>query len=748
MAKSNHRLKHSRQSLFSRKMITTTSGSTNVLAKNSLASPTTTMSLIKNSLSRAAAAATRDGADDTDDIPLERLFPKKRRVSDLQSVRDNKTTERSVDQGIPSRDRNQAVQLELQSNVGNNDVTETDWQWTDEEQVVFRPVARINVHDTDAAERVTEARRNGVPVCLVGHCGWPQFAKRWLRPLQHPEKASKSKRKDDDWIDLSQPHKVNVEKMTKDIGNQIVPLLRPDYDEENPCKEDITVSEFLKKYWKDDDDDNNIDANGSPSKQAAAATKPAGYLHQWQFPLSAPTKLCAVVQPLPNHIFGEDLLRYWLDYEDCQGDSPFQYLFMGAAGTMSKLHRDDGGLAISIAPIVGEKECVMVHRSDGATCMYHLNANLDAIDLQQYPLMSFARVWKTVLHPGEILIMPQGTFHQCRNVTPCLSYSRFHLDTVNLRPFLESWINRDAPETDHCEIIWNASCELRDRLDKYVKKARKNFQASMMKLSAEPVPHDVVQTVNTLRSLRNVCRVISQRLERVSHNTKDGSSRVWNGLVYEIDLTLHEFRYRYYKGSNIPSFPQKVSRPCHEGPNAKLTLTRRAEQPANGASISPSTKVLRSNRDLQQALQCVVPSNEESLRTVGFVPDMNLVMSRLSNVHINDKNRTISESIELVVGARIEVRYHGKQVNGQIINVVEDMQAAYISFEGYNSYYDEYQAFECLRMPMSGDLSSEVHKNFVRDGSVVLNRWGEKGEVRRNFLSPLCCVEVLVTNTD
>ena len=90
---------------------------------------------------------------------------------------------------------------------------------------------------------------------------------------------------------------------------------------------------------------------------------------------------------------------------------------------MSKLHNDPGGLDILIAPIVGEKECILVHRDDRGL-LYDLKPSLEQVDLHKFPMTAFARMWKTVVKPGEILLMPYDTFHQCRNVTKCLSYHR------------------------------------------------------------------------------------------------------------------------------------------------------------------------------------------------------------------------------------------------------------------------------------------------------------------------------------
>jgi hypothetical protein len=87
--------------------------------------------------------------------------------------------------------------------------------------------------------------------------------------------------------------------------------------------------------------------------------------------------------PLPKDILGDDLLKYWLDNQKYdplrylfmsdkgttsklyivatvvflsqlpnQKYNPLQYLFTSDKGTTSKLHRGNGGLLISIAPII------------------------------------------------------------------------------------------------------------------------------------------------------------------------------------------------------------------------------------------------------------------------------------------------------------------------------------------------------------------------------------------------------------
>ena len=60
-------------------------------------------------------------------------------------------------------------------------------------------------------------------------------------------------------------------------------------------------------------------------------------------------------------------------------------------------------------------------------------------------MLAFARVWQHTLRPGEILLMPWGTFHAVRNLTATLSYHRFHLDRINLPAFYRSMVDCDAP---------------------------------------------------------------------------------------------------------------------------------------------------------------------------------------------------------------------------------------------------------------------------------------------------------------
>jgi hypothetical protein len=302
------------------------------------------------------------------------------------------------------------------------------WKWSDADQVTFREVERINVNDFNSSKVVTQARISGTPLVLVGHVGWANFAKRWLvenkvkdtidtTACTNASDLGKSISNDcrfDDLLDLSKDYELDVNKMINDIGEEDVPVIKRNYNEQKPIHGRIAAKTFLMNCWLQSNESKIVQHDRAINKSQKNTS--SLYLHQWQFPLSdtAGRKLCHHNNPLPKGVMGADLLRYWLDLPQCQKDSPLQYIFMGREDTLSKLHKDPGGLEISIAPIVGEKECILVHRDDGSNCMYNLTASLEDIDLHKNPLLFQARIWKTVIKPGEILLMPNGTYHQVR----------------------------------------------------------------------------------------------------------------------------------------------------------------------------------------------------------------------------------------------------------------------------------------------------------------------------------------------
>lgn len=127
-------------------------------------------------------------------------------------------------------------------------------------------------------------------------------------------------------------------------------------------------------------------------------------------------------------------------------------------------------------------------------------------------------------------------------MTPCLSYSRFHLDTVNLLPFVQSLFNGDAPEIDQEEVLWNLTSELINRVDEVFDKVQSRVQAGCDE--GDLITGDVVETVNTLRTLRHFVREVARRDEikqvvKGSGRNSDGTENQehnFNMLVDDVDM--------------------------------------------------------------------------------------------------------------------------------------------------------------------------------------------------------------------
>jgi len=619
-------------------------------------------------------------------------------------------------------------------------VEDATLNWTDADQVIFREVKRINVNDPGAAAIVKEDRINGTPVVLVGHVGWANFAQRWLTEKKAETKEApsdshistaelpheKAKPSNGNVINLdlsTEKYELDIPKMIKDIGDEDVPVIKRNYDEVKPIHGTIPAAKFLSECWPSSESEAEL----QDSKKKGAKF----YLHQWQFPLSdtAGGKLCHQNNPLPNGIMGEDLLKYWLDLPQCKLDSPLQYIFMGRTDTNSRLHKDPGGLEISIAPISGQKECVLVHRDD-SRCLYHLTASLDEIDLQRFPLLSQARVYKTVIKPGEILLMPNGTYHQCRNVTPCLSYSRFHLDTVNLLPFVMSLVNGDAPEIEHRDVLWNLASALIKKVDEVVDLVQDRVLA--YRVVTDVVTGDTRETVETLLALRNFIREVARR-DEVNKAVKGPGDKSkeelkpelhdFGVLAADVDVCLHDYRYRESK-----EIPKLKSR---KGKVLTNTLSKGVRKNCVGRDLN---KFMIDNKPVV-VFNSSLENNYMSLRNADVEKHY-----PLANKH------KVGKALigKLTIGDMLACRLEQKCVKAEVLEVVPQMKAAYISFEDYPSVYDEYQPFDLLRLP-AGD---EITHNDIKPGLVVLdfsNTNEYRAVVQSTIDGPMVRVKLIVS---
>ena len=72
---------------------------------------------------------------------------------------------------------------------------------------------------------------------------------------------------------------------------------------------------------------------------------------------------------------------------------------------------------------------------------------------------------------------------------------------------------------------------------------------------------------------------------------------------------------------------------------------------------------------------------------------------------------------QLVPGDKVSVKLAQKHVKAEILEIIPQMNAAYLSFEDFPSIYDEYQPFDLLRLPSR----EEIPVGDIKPGLLVLD---------------------------
>ncbi|EGZ25171.1 hypothetical protein PHYSODRAFT_481811 [Phytophthora sojae] len=497
-------------------------------------------------------------------------------------------------------------------------------QW---EHLYFKQVEVININNSLAKEKIQAKRFAGEPFLLEGHTGWLKFAEGWVKPEGTLDSA----------------------KFLDGIHDVKVPVLERNYEERNPIKTHLPLSYYVKNYWEHGKSDY--------------------YLHQWQFPLDpkAGQLLCYKCEELP--VLGDNLLLYWLDA--VRGDNPLQYLFMGQKSTRSRMHLDPGGLGITIAPIIGTKRVTMLHRQAAKLDSVHESVNFHEVDLDKMPQLAFLPAWRVDVKPGQILYMPEGTLHACENVTACLSYHRFHVDTVNLTGFLRSFLAQDSPTINHAEILWNAAHDVMSALEEA-------YHANNQVLDKEV---STLRKLDTLRGMRHACRMLS--LEQVLP-TED--SWDWKKLLDDIDHLL-----------------------VRVDSSAKLNKKKNS---THGSTFTKAMAALN-GEEAAEAKQIIdAAANKKKLAKVK-------AEASAASTHW--------DSLNLKVGDIIGVQVFEKRNRAEVLKVVHDKVLVQIHYSDWESIYDEFLPVSSLYQRKKG--KKVALKNTPEVHEPVMARWGSKGDL-------------------
>jgi hypothetical protein len=244
-------------------------------------------------------------------------------------------------------------------------------------------------------------------------------------------------------------------------------------------------------------------------------------------------------------------------------------------------------------------------------------------------------------------------------------------------------IKGDAPELQHDECIWNSAIALSERVDNYSEQAIKEGSTSDS-VPPPPLSKEIVESVESLRIFRHVCREISLSFGRHGESDSRGSaffaerlhdSQHWKKIVDDIDRTLHHFKYRHV--SPMPRFQAKrvkkvgsVDVPNDEGL-------------ASGVAKNNNTHVKAESATQFQEKFLALPDLQPY--EVGMV---------------------ISDFVQLVKNDEILIKFHGKKVAGCIVKVVDQMEAFLVSYKGLSNCHDEYQPKDFV-VSSSGALSTD-----------------------------------------
>ena len=103
--------------------------------------------------------------------------------------------------------------------------------------------------------------------------------------------------------------------------------------------------------------------------------------------------------------------------------------WFGPAGTVTPLHHDT--LMLFHTQVVGRKRWRLISPLQGPR-LYNTNGvfspiDLDAVDLEQFPLFKDVQVLEVVVEPGETMFLPLGWWHQVRALDISLSFSYSNL---------------------------------------------------------------------------------------------------------------------------------------------------------------------------------------------------------------------------------------------------------------------------------------------------------------------------------
>jgi len=187
----------------------------------------------------------------------------------------------------------------------------------------------------------------------------------------------------------------------------------------------------------------------------------------------------------------------------------------------------------------------------------------------------------------------------------------------------------------------------------------------------------------------------------------------WLTNITHFFQCLHEFRYR--RSKEIPPFKQR---------RAKAFKNILLSKGGKGKDVikRDMSKFLIGNKPVV-AFNSSLENNYTSLVNVD-----------LAKHFPNAENGNVGEGLigQLVPGDKIFVKLEQKFVKAEVIEILQQMKSAYISYEDYPSVYDEYHPIELLRLP----TRAEIPDDDIKPGLLVIDL-SNSNEYRGRIVSTL-----------
>jgi Cupin-like domain len=176
---------------------------------------------------------------------------------------------------------------------------------------------------------------------------------------------------------------------------------------------------------------------------ASTAERPGPYLHKVLIYHHMP-QLVPDLTPQNPYSFPRRYRSPLLPKRFRHPDGYLKLLIGGPGGKFPLMHFDADNAHAMITEIYGEKEFVLFSPADTPYVYPYPESphtsqieNIDAPDLDRFPMLAHATEYRGIIHPGEAIFVPCGWWHSAHVVTTSISVCANMLEASNWRGFID-----------------------------------------------------------------------------------------------------------------------------------------------------------------------------------------------------------------------------------------------------------------------------------------------------------------------